>query len=112
MAGMVRSLRFWLVLALAAVVVTATVAVVVVLVAVLLPRLNDQVESNNRALGISLARQVDDFLRDSAEVVIPSPVRWKPDHTPQPGASAFSSTRWHMRTRRWTRSTFSMHKGG
>lgn len=70
MAGMVRSLRFWLVLALAAVVVTATVAVVVVLVAVLLPRLNDQVESNNRALGISLARQVDDFLRDSAEVVI------------------------------------------
>ncbi|TLD44234.1 MAG: putative signaling protein [Accumulibacter sp.] len=66
---MVRSLRFWLALALAAVVVTATVAVVVVLVVVLLPRLNDQVESSNRALGISLARQVDDFLRDSAEVV-------------------------------------------
>ncbi|EXI66077.1 MAG: Cyclic di-GMP phosphodiesterase Gmr [Candidatus Accumulibacter adjunctus] len=66
---MVRSLRFWLALALASVVATATGAVVAVLVVVLVPRLNDQVESSNRALGLSLARQVDDFLRDSAEVL-------------------------------------------
>ncbi|HCV14316.1 MAG TPA: hypothetical protein DGC76_11575, partial [Candidatus Accumulibacter sp.] len=69
MAGMVRSLRFWLALALSTVVVTVTIVVVVVLFVVLVPRLNHQVESSNRALGISLARQVDDFLRDSAEVV-------------------------------------------
>ena len=63
---MARSLRLWLALSLSAVVAMATVVVVAFLLGVLLPLLNDQVESSNRALAVALARQVDDFLQGSA----------------------------------------------
>jgi diguanylate cyclase (GGDEF)-like protein/PAS domain S-box-containing protein len=61
-----RSLRFWLALGLSAVVAMATLVLVAVLLGVLLPLLNDQVESSNRGLAVTLSRQVDDFLRGSA----------------------------------------------
>jgi diguanylate cyclase (GGDEF)-like protein/PAS domain S-box-containing protein len=61
-----RSLRFWLAVGLSAVVAMATLVLVAVLLGVLLPLLNDQVESSNRRLAVTLSRQVDDFLHGSA----------------------------------------------
>ena len=49
-----RSLRFWLALGLSAVVAMATLVLVTVLLGVLLPLLNDQVESSNRGPAVAL----------------------------------------------------------
>jgi len=63
---MARSLRFWLALGLTTVVAMATLIVVAVMLGVLLPLLNNQVESSHRAIAVTLSRQVDDFLQGSA----------------------------------------------
>jgi hypothetical protein len=64
---MARSLRFWLALWVSPPwSAMATLAVVAVLLGVLAAALNDQVESSNRAIAVTLSRQVDDFLQGSA----------------------------------------------
>ena len=62
---MARSLRFWLSLGLSAFVTLAMSAILAVLLGVLLPRLNADVETKNRALGKTVAGQVESFLHDT-----------------------------------------------
>lgn len=63
---MAHSLRFWLALGLSAMVAVALAVFVAILLGVLVPRLNDQVESSNKALGVALSQQVADFMQQSA----------------------------------------------
>jgi diguanylate cyclase (GGDEF)-like protein/PAS domain S-box-containing protein len=66
---MVRSLRFWISLGLSSVVGLALLIIVGVLFGVLQPRLNDEVEAKNRALGQTVATQVNAFLTDASDQV-------------------------------------------
>ena len=66
---MARSLRFWLSLGLSSLVALAVLTVVAILLFVLLPRLNAEVESKNRALGDAVAAQVDSFLANAADAL-------------------------------------------
>lgn len=62
---MARSLRFWISLGLSSFVALAMLTVIAVLFAVLLPRLNGEVEAKNRSLGETVAAQVVSFLGNS-----------------------------------------------
>jgi diguanylate cyclase (GGDEF)-like protein/PAS domain S-box-containing protein len=62
---MARSLRFWLALGLSAIVGLAIALVAIALLSVLVPRLNDQVESSQHAVGVTLAGQIGDYLTGS-----------------------------------------------
>ncbi|HEY5762695.1 MAG TPA: EAL domain-containing protein [Rhodocyclaceae bacterium] len=59
---MARSLRFWLALGLSSLVALAIGLVAAALLTVLLPRLNEQVESAQNAVGVALAGQIADYL--------------------------------------------------
>ena len=61
---MSRSLRFWLSLGQSVLVAVAVLAVILVVLFVLVPRLNTEVETQNRMLGQAAATQIDSFLAD------------------------------------------------
>ena len=61
---MARSLRFWLSLGLSTLVVLAVLSVILVVLGGLVPRLNAEVETQNRMLGKAAATQIDSFLAD------------------------------------------------
>jgi diguanylate cyclase (GGDEF)-like protein/PAS domain S-box-containing protein len=62
---MARSLRYWLTVGLTALIGLSILTVVGVLLTVLVPRLNMEVEIDNRNIGGGIARQVDGFLGDA-----------------------------------------------
>ena len=64
---MARSLRFWLSLSFSVFVALALALVLAVWLWVLLPRLNAQVEAENRSLGQAVAGQVEGFLLDAKD---------------------------------------------
>jgi hypothetical protein len=93
-----------------AVVVMATVAVVVVLLAVLLPRLNDQVESNNSALGslaVAAGRRLPARFGSGTERVA-SRDRSRTHSLSRARTRVIIDTLAHAHPQRSTRSTFSM----
>lgn len=59
---MSRPLRFWLSLGLSTLVALAVMAVTLVVLGVLVPRLNTEVEAQNRVLSKAAAAQIDRFL--------------------------------------------------
>ena len=66
---MYRPLRFWLSLGLSTLVALAILAVVLVVLGVLVPRLNTEVEAQNRVLSRAAAAQIDNFLKDFSSVL-------------------------------------------
>ena len=67
---MSRSLRFWLSFGLSTLVTIVVVVMITIVLGALLPRLNEEVESKNRALGDAVASQIAGFLnRFSGEMV-------------------------------------------
>lgn len=67
---MSRSLRFWLSFGLSTLVTIVVVVMITIVLGALLPRLNNEVESKNRALGDAVASQIEGFLnRFSGEMV-------------------------------------------
>ena len=67
--GMTRPLRFWLSLALSTLVALTVLAVILVVLGVLVPRLNTEVEAQNRVLSKAAAAQIDRFLEDFSSVL-------------------------------------------
>ena len=61
---MQRSLRFWLSLGLSTLVALAVLSVILTVLGVLMPRLNAEVEEQNRGLSKAAAAQIDSFLAD------------------------------------------------
>ena len=66
---MSRPLRFWLSLGLSTLVALAVMAVTLVVLGVLVPRLNTEVEAQNRVLSKAAAAQIDRFLEDFSSVL-------------------------------------------
>ena len=63
---MAHSIRFWLAIGLSSLIGISIVTIVAILLGVLLPRLNAEVEMDNRSLGVAVTRQVESFI-DNAE---------------------------------------------
>lgn len=66
---MSRPLRFWLSLGLSTLVALAVLSVILVVLGVLVPRLNAEVEAQNRVLSKAAAAQIDRFLEDFSSVL-------------------------------------------
>lgn len=66
---MSRPLRFWLSLALSTLVALAVLSVILVVLGVLVPRLNNEVEAQNRMLSNAAATQINSFLENFSTVL-------------------------------------------